>query len=270
MRIVALLTVRNEEIYIDRCLRHLIAQGIDVCVIDNESTDGTRDIAQSFLGRGVFRIETQANPGYFDLVAQLRTKERLAREIDADWFIHHDADEIREPISNYTTLHDCIEAIDRAGYNAINFEEFVFIPDSDGTGSPRYDYVERFRTYYFFRPRLFHHVKAWKKQGLDLDLVSSGGHDVQFPERRIYPENLILRHYIFLSEEHCIRKYSQERVYSEREVVERGWHGWRSTFESTRLRIPQASELKVLGKAGQWDRSDPKRHHLFIQDNDTA
>ena len=96
LRIVALLTVRNEALYLARCLEHLYQQGVESCVIDNESTDDTLAIAQSFLDRGVFRIESQAYNGFFDLTALLKMKERLSQEIDADWFIHHDADEIRE------------------------------------------------------------------------------------------------------------------------------------------------------------------------------
>src|SRR5687768_918332 len=113
MRIVALLTVRNEALYMARCLEHLYRQGIETCVIDNESTDETLSIVKGFMARGVFRIETQAYPGYFDLVGQLMLKEKLINEIDADWFIHYDADEIREAPLPYTTLRHGIEAADR-------------------------------------------------------------------------------------------------------------------------------------------------------------
>ena len=57
MRIVALMTVRNEENYLNRCIQHLISQGVDICLIDNGSTDKTREIASAYLGKGVLRIE---------------------------------------------------------------------------------------------------------------------------------------------------------------------------------------------------------------------
>ncbi|MCT7967819.1 glycosyltransferase family 2 protein [Laspinema sp. D1] len=107
MRVVALLTVRNEERYLGRCLEHLYSQGIEICLIDNGSTDKTLDIAQSFLGRGVFRIEHFPFKGCFELEKILLNEEKLAVEIDADWFIHHDADEIREAPSPYKTGVTC-------------------------------------------------------------------------------------------------------------------------------------------------------------------
>ncbi|RLC48319.1 MAG: glycosyltransferase family 2 protein, partial [Candidatus Cloacimonadota bacterium] len=57
MRVVALLTVRNEERYMKRCLEYLYNEGIEVCVIDNGSTDKTLEIAESFRDKNVFRIE---------------------------------------------------------------------------------------------------------------------------------------------------------------------------------------------------------------------
>ena len=47
---VALLTVRNEELYLQQ-------QNIDVCLIYNDSTYKILAIAERFLGRGMFRIE---------------------------------------------------------------------------------------------------------------------------------------------------------------------------------------------------------------------
>jgi glycosyltransferase involved in cell wall biosynthesis len=115
MRIVALMAVRNEELYLERCLRHLIVQGVEVCLIDNGSTDNTRDIAQAFFGNGVSQIEDHPYPGYLDLVRILQAKERLASTIGADWFIHHDADEIREPSDSSSTLHRAVCDADAAG-----------------------------------------------------------------------------------------------------------------------------------------------------------
>lgn len=42
--------------------------------------------------------------GKFELTKICKNEERLASEIDADWFIHHDADEIRQAPAPYQTL----------------------------------------------------------------------------------------------------------------------------------------------------------------------
>src|SRR4029077_14897095 len=148
MRIVALLAVRNEELYLERCLEHHFRQEIETCVIDNGSTDRTTEIARSFLDRGVIRIEQLPFSGVFELETQLRCKERLAAEIGADWFIHCDADEIRQAPKPYATLREGIEAVDRQGYNAIDFDEFVFLPTADYESFEGCDYIEAMRYYY--------------------------------------------------------------------------------------------------------------------------
>lgn len=260
MRVVALLTVRNEALYLARCLSHLCEQGVDVCVIDNDSTDESKSIAESFLGRGVFRIERLPFNGVFDLVAQCQQQEELAAEIDADWFIHHDADEIREAPKGWGRLATAIERADQQGYNAIDFAEFVFIPHGGGNGS---DYAREFQNYYYFQPAPLHRVNAWKKTGAAVDLVSSGGHRAEFSGRKMLPEQFVLRHYIGLSAEQLIAKYSH-RQYSEAEVRERSWHGWRAEFDKWQVRLPAASELKLYKGEGDWDKSDPKRVHQFV------
>jgi hypothetical protein len=102
---------------------------------------------------------------FFDLRAVLRAKEKLAREINADWFIHHDADEIREAPAPYKTLREAICAVDREGYNAINFDEFVFVPTSDNDSFEGTDYPKTMRYYYFFEPCPLRQIKGGKILG---------------------------------------------------------------------------------------------------------
>ncbi len=85
MRIVALLAVRNEALYLARCLQHLREQCVETIVIDNQSTDASLEIARGFLGNGVSAVATLPYEGFFDLVGQLACKEdrfrRLARPL---------------------------------------------------------------------------------------------------------------------------------------------------------------------------------------------
>lgn len=265
LHIVALLTIRNEALYLARCLKHLHEQGIETCVIDNESTDDSRKIAEQFMGCGVIRIETQPFEGFFDLVGQLSMKEKLCREIEADWFIHHDADEIREAPASFKTLYEGVMKADQEGYNAINFDEFVFLPTADDESFEGTDYVETMRYYYFFEPGLLRRVNAWKNSSCQLmDLVASGGHSANFDGRKIYPNNFILRHYIALSRVHAIAKYGSERTYSREEVEKLGWHGARAKFNPTQLQFPSKHQLKILNNNGVWDKSNPWTKHSFF------
>jgi hypothetical protein len=242
VRIVALLTVRNEERFLHRCLDHLLSQGVEVCVVDNDSTDRTLEIARAFFGRGVFRIERAPYRRIYAWPELLRHKERLAMEIDADWFLHQDADEIREAPPPYSALREGLEGADREGFNAVNFDEFVFLPTSEEESFEGTDYVASMEYYYFFEPRPLRQVKAWKKvPGVAVCLAESGGHSADFPGRRIFPSPFVLRHYIALSRAHAIAKYAG-RVYAAA-AVERGWHKLRATFAPERLRFPPRERL---------------------------
>lgn len=262
LRVVALLTVRNEALYLDSCLTHLITHGMEVCVIDNESTDKTVEIARQYLGKGVFRIETIGFNGKFELGKILENEERLSREIDADWFMHHDADEIREPPAPYKTLLEAIVDVDKQGYNAINFDEFIFIPTLGQPDVVPSDHVSDMRHYYFFEPFLQRQVKLWKSGHQKVDLRSSAGHRVKFPGRRIFPRPFILRHYIALSASHWIAKY-ETRKFSEQELA-RGWHITRLHMSKDTIRILPCKELVKLSSDKTFDRSRPYRHHPFL------
>ena len=58
VRVVALLATYNEERFLDACVENLASQGVDVYVIDNESTDRTLERANAHLGAGVIGIES--------------------------------------------------------------------------------------------------------------------------------------------------------------------------------------------------------------------
>lgn len=264
MRVVALLHLRDEAAYLHATLGHLTAQGIETCVIDNGSTDQSRAIAESFRDRGVIRIIDYPYPGFYDLTGILKLKERLAADLEADWFIQHDADEIREAPPPWSTLAEGIEAVDRGGWNAINFDEFVFVPTQEYPDHEAAEFVSTMRHYYYFQPRPLHRVNAWKKTGAAVDLVSSGGHRASFPGCRIAPQSFPLRHYVFLSLDHGIRKYTKERVYSQREIEELGWHRARARLTSADIVLPAVSEMKRL-EQGFWDTSQPYRFHPFMR-----
>ncbi len=263
MNVVALLAVRNEEPYLARCLEHFYQQKIETCLIDNGSTDRTLEIAQSFLDRGVIRIEHLPFAGVFELETQLRCKERLAAEIEADWFIHCDADEIRQAPKPYATLREGIEAVDRRGYNAIDFDEFVFLPTQDNESFEGRDYVEAMRYYYYFEPESpdRYRTNAWKRHP-QLDLHSFAGHKALFPGLKVFPEPFILRHYIVLSRAHAIEKYGG-RKFSAGERA-KSWHGDRASFRGDGFNFPSKDRLKKLDPGGDFDKSEPwKRHPIF-------
>jgi len=231
-RVLALIAAFNEADIIGQVVGALIEEGVEVYLLDHSSSDGTAAAAARFLGRGLLRIErfpedsgfTPAEVAAHPWECILRRKQQLAGELDAHWFIHHDADEFRESLWPDLPLVEAIGLVDREGYNAIDFEVLDFPPVRDGL-SPGDDVRQAFP--YYERSRLWNKVqiRCWKKQPGAVDLVSSGGHEVVFHGRRVFPFRFLVRHYPIRSQAHGERKVGQERrprlVAAERE---RGWH----------------------------------------------
>lgn len=266
LRIVAILMVRNGRAYIRRCLDHLIAQGIEVIVIDHSSTDGTRAAAEEYLGRGVVQVEKLPFEGDYALGERLEVAERIIRTTSSDWFINHDVDEIMEAPSPFRTLREGIEAVNQQGYNVINFDEFVFLPTSEDEDHEGGDYVSTMTRYYFFEPRPQRLMRAFKKPPSGkVDIRSHARHRVKLPDPKIYPGSFILRHYIALSRRQLIRKYVG-RVHKLDVIKERGWSVDRAVTRPGDITLPDPARLKVVDSNRGWDRGDPWREHGFLGD----
>ncbi len=145
-RVVAIMSVYNEEDILGPTLQALIDDRIDVYLIDNWSTDRTHQIAEAFLGRGLIAIERFPDQptSVFELSGLLSRVEAIAAGIPSQWFIHHDADERREGPWPGHSLRDALWAADRAGFNAIDHTVLNFRPVDNGFVSGT-DYVEYFR-----------------------------------------------------------------------------------------------------------------------------
>jgi glycosyltransferase involved in cell wall biosynthesis len=264
MRVIALLATYNEERFIVASLENLTKQGVDIYLLDNESTDDTVAYARRYLGRGLIGIETLPRGGYFALSKQLRRKEELAASLDADWFIHVDADEIHVPPHSSQTLNQALQAVEREGFNAVNFLEFTFIPTRECPDHDRPDYLKTMRWYYPFLPAFPHALRAWKRQNEPVELFWSGGHKVRFPGLRMYPESFRMRHYFFLSLQHALRKWGNRGFDP---VIHPQISGvsdpWRGKLRPEILSLPSQSELRTYTTDDELDPSEPwKRHYL--------
>jgi hypothetical protein len=109
----------------------------------------------------------------------LARKEELSRTLDADWFIHHDADEFRESPWDAVTLRDGIARVDAAGFNAIDFHVLNFRPT---TADPAQAASIRERLQYYEPPGEFDRlqVKCLEENG-----SARGAHHDRWPQRGV-------------------------------------------------------------------------------------
>jgi hypothetical protein len=234
-RVLAIVPTYNEEDIVAQTLGDLIAQGLDVYLLDNWSSDRTVDRAWSYLGRGLVGLERFPPEGpaeTYHLSAILRRVEELACEHQwAEWVMLHDADERRRSPWPGTQLREAFWRVDRSGYSCVDHVTLNFWPVDDLFDAER-DELERYFEYFEFsdHPGHFHQRRAWKRQPR-VELVASAGHDVIFPGRRVYPYKFLLKHYPIRSQAHGMRKVLYER--SARWNSEERAQGWHRQYDET-------------------------------------
>lgn len=259
-RVVAMLATYNEERFIAGCLEHLAGQGVEVYLIDNCSTDRTVEIAKSYEGNGLIGIETLPREETFDLRTQLKRKEELAATFEADWIMHVDADEVHLSPHAGQTLAEAFAEVGEAGYNVVDFQEFTFVPTRESPDHDHSEYQRTMRWYYPFTPFSPRLMRAWRQQEGSVGLSNSGGHKVDFPGMKLWPEKFPMKHYLFLSTSQILRKYA-DRNFDETEVKQ-GWHGWRASLEAQGIRLPSQEELRFCDHDDDLDASNPRERHI--------
>ncbi len=177
-RVVAILAIRNERPYLANCLDYLIADGLDYFIIDNESDDGTAELLREpRFAAHLVGYQSHAFRGAFDLEGLMAAIDAAIPEIDADWVLHQSPDEMMHSYNPGERLVDAIARIDTAGYDVIDFNEFVFLPID-------HDYLvdhkgaQPLRWYYFHKQGHGRLMRA-RRQLLQLSWMQSGGHRLQ-------------------------------------------------------------------------------------------
>ncbi len=226
-RVVAIIAAYNEEDIIEASIRKLVNQGILVYVIDNWSTDSTYDILKSMFEKklimGYERYPVNGPLDSLDLKGLLVRKEELSCDIQADWFIHHDVDEVRVSPWKSKSLKEAIYIADKMGFNAIDHTQITFVPIDNGFKADL-DFEKYFMHY---RPKTSQMSKlnAWKKTNVRPNLAKLGGHEVTFEGRRVFPYNFLIKHYPVRSQGHGERKiFSERQPRSIQEKTKLNWH----------------------------------------------
>ena len=235
-KIAAIIHIFNEIDILEVVVRYLRSQGIDVHLIDNWSTDGSYENAQQLAALGLCTRVSRFpdnSVSHYEWARQLEYTSQYASGLDADWIMHYDADEIRCSPWLGVSLGKAIDFVDSLHYTAIDFTvmNFLFTDETPYQRIP----LERLRHFDWGRhPTDFQQIKAWKNIS-SVDIVSSGGHDVEFEGKRTYPLKFLMKHYPLRSSNQANRKLYQQRFPRLRkERAERGWHVQYDSLELVR------------------------------------
>lgn len=264
MRIVAVMACRNEAAYLPTCLHHLVSNGIEFAIVDNDSTDDSLSIARSAEFKP-YLVDIRRVPfsGEFALEPLLGAKLALAESVRTDWVMNICPDEILHPNRTGTTLAQEVALFDQAGFNVVNFDEFVFLPVDRPWLAGHRGWPEM-RHYYFFEPGRFRQMRLWKA-GQGFSNVNHGGHRLD-GAKRFAPESLALRHYIFRNQAHAQEKFPRRRFAPEE--LARGWHRNRNGFAPERFHFPSPETLETLDQPSSLalSRAKPWRRHYWELD----
>lgn len=223
LRISAVIPTYNEADVIYWTIRYLVDQGIHVHVLDNESTDATLRIANSFprsdVSFSTFRTGGEFNEGIQGQAIQ-EALHHLGKR--SDWVIKNDADEFLEAPFAGMRLRTGIELADRLGANCIGIRSFTFFPMSDE--APHVPGQDIRSAYDHFKvwdqtdnyPSSLHpqHNELWK-----INMYKSRGgvayynpHLVSpFGNINVFPDLFILRHYPYRAPERTSQRLLLER-----------------------------------------------------------
>ncbi len=228
--VLAIITQFNEGDIIEPVVNHLLAQGVDVHIIDNWSTDGSYESVAALAAQSPNSITYERFPAkdshkyewtrLLERVTEV-AKENLPRY---RWIISNDADEVRWSPWEKIDLQTAISFIDHLGYNCVDYTVFNFQATSDGY--KRGDDPLIFFNYGEFGAEnwYFIQLKTWRNHP-EAEIASSGGHVVNFPNRKIFPLKFLLGHYPLRSSAQAKQKiFKDRRPRFATAEVKKGWH----------------------------------------------
>lgn len=257
LKITAIVAIRNGAFYFPLLCQHARQNGFSLAVIDNDSEDNLQELIKQ-NSDVIETSEILRYEGKFDLVKQLETKSSLMQSLDADWIIHLDVDELLFSDNQDETLLSALSRVHDAGFNAVNFDEFVFLPMQrfKQYNSSNYDTMD---WYYFFEPKPNRLIRAFHNT-LKTEVLS-GGHNVE-GDLKLYPTSMTMRHYMFENRKHAQTKY-RLRIYSDQDLSKK-FHRNRTLLQNKKLSLPMKKHL-FRAQKDEWalDKSLPKIKHFW-------
>ena len=243
--------VYNEEDIVGQVLEHMRSQRVELVVGDDDSSDESYAICESYLGKGVLEI-LKADTAMPMRQLMIRLHEN-ASKYKPNWEFICAADEFLESPYRGITLNEAIRLEDVKQYNLIQFNNFEFWP-TEKDQSTKNDVRKRIRYYSWNDDMQF---RCWKVSP-DMPITELHGHLPQFrlgSPLRVSPNKFVLRHYRFRSYEQGLRKVFGERLPRyEREARERGDHHQYDKFRKERSYfVLDTRRLTRYEEDGNWN-----------------
>ena len=222
MRLACFMPVHNEADILPWTIGAMRREGCEVHVLDGWSTDGSFEIARDLAS--VEHFPAAGDDGLWSCERTLLHIEDLAVASGADWCLLSDADEIRVSPFPGDRLIDAVQRANEDGFNVVDFRVISFQPVNDAY---RGDPEQHFR-YYTEDPAIDgvcrpQQEKCWRND-CRVDIHSYGGHKLERPNKLMYPERLLMKHYPFRTLAQARRKLAARLGRRDkREHTDYGW-----------------------------------------------
>lgn len=230
--VLAMVPCFNEKDIIVHTVEALLNQGFSTYIVDDWSTDGSWELLNETYRRNsnVRLVRSPFGPGsQYQWQKLLNFMDQIAARSDFDWILRVDADERVESSIDGKTLRQVMQLADQNSFDVIDFTLLDFRYTGEVapslTGWP--DYWEFAR-----RPGARHLERVWRNRGDLVGLDAFGGHRLAVA-KRIFPFNMVLKHYPLRGPEHARKKVFQERL--PRTSDERADLGWHTQYQNFRI-----------------------------------
>jgi hypothetical protein len=227
---LAIIHAYNVSDIISNVLLYLINNEIDIYILDNWSSDDTYAICEKIKYSATNRILLEKYPDkpsdFYEWEKQLHKTEEISKNMNYDWYLHYDSDEIINSPFPELNLCQAISFVDKLGYNCISktILDFRFTSDQSSCNDAITD-----NKYFEFGKRQGHHensqIKIWKNTD-DILLAHAGGHTAKFQniENKCYPFLFRTDHYQYRSKKQMKNKLDNILQRMSKEEKEKGWH----------------------------------------------
>lgn len=255
-RVLAVVPCFNELDMIQIVIDRLLDQGVEVHVIDNWSSDGTWEHLNTVYAHQP-RVALERFPDAptedFMWANTLERMDAIGAASAHDWILHVDADEKMDSFTDELSLLNVIAMADHTGYDVIDFTLIDFRPD-DSVDWEREAAAPPLPSRWHFgtRPGAKTLERAWKNRRSRAGIADTGGHALTIP-KKVFPFNLILRHYPLRSPEHARRKIYVER--GPRNLAERARRGWWVQYDAFSL---ESSFVWAASSLHEWNQESTR------------
>jgi len=247
IKILHAMNVHNESDILKYNIDWYSSQGIDSVVINNTSTDKTKEVLESLRGKGLLAVK-ELHTDHFDRAKLFFELTNLIHTYSPDWVVFSDADEFLQPIDQNKNLKKLIEEANIQNYNLIQFHnmEFWMTPLDDNSKS---NPLERINHYSYFDSNRYKAFRFYP----GFSLVPNNGHAPSLPDgvtTSLSPEKGIMRHYKFRSLDQAY--YKIKRIVPEPDKKEFGFH-YLKFDETPDFFIITPEKLSKYNNDGNWN-----------------